>query len=74
MGAVGGLLYLMVAAVMYPNSKVQGLSHVNYQPLFIIVSGIMLAAVAVLLITIREPTLTAENRELEALHPEWNLS
>ena len=74
MGAVGGLIYLAVAAVLYPTSKVEGLAHVNYQPLFIIVSALMLMAVAVLLITIREPKLAAENRALEAEHPEWNLA
>ena len=73
MGAVGGLIYLAVAAVMYPNSKVAGLAHVNYQPLFIVVSGIMFVAVALLFITIKEPKLTRENRALEAEHPEWNL-
>ena len=41
MGAVGGILYLGVAAVLYPNSKTAGLDHVNYQPLFIVVSAIM---------------------------------
>ena len=74
MGAVGGMLYLAIAAVMYPTSKVKGLAHVNYQPLFIVVSLIMLVAVAVLFITIREPKLVAENRTLEAEHPEWNLA
>ena len=74
MGAVGGIIYLGVAAVLYPNSKVEGLAHVNYQPLFIIVSGLMLAAVVVLLLTIREPKLAAANRELESKHPEWNLA
>ena len=74
MGAVGGIIYLGVAAVMYPNSKVQGLAHVNYQPLFIVVSSIMFIAVAVLFLTIKEPKLTAENKALEAEHPEWNLS
>ena len=74
MGAVGGLIYLAVAALMYPNSKVAGLAHVNYQPLFIVVSGIMFVAVALLFITIREPELTSENRALEAEHPEWNLA
>ena len=74
MGAIGGLLYLIVAAVMYPNSKVQGLSHVNYQPLFIVVSAFMFIAVAVLFITIKEPKLRAENAALEAEHPEWNLA
>ena len=74
MGAVGGILYLAVAAVMYPNSKVQGLAHVNYQPLFLVVSAIMFIAVGVLFLTIKEPKLTAENRELEKQHPEWNLA
>jgi len=74
MGAVGGIIYLGVAAVMYPTSKVEGLAHVNYQPLFIVVSSIMFVAVAVLFITIKEPKLTAENKALEAAHPEWNLS
>ena len=74
MGAVGGIIYLGVAAVMYPNSKVQGLAHVNYQPLFIVVSSIMFIAVATLFLTIKEPKLTAENKALEAQHPEWNLS
>ena len=69
MGAVGGILYLAVAAVMYPNSKVQGLAHVNYQPLFLVVSAIMFVAVGVLFLTIKEPKLTAENRELEKQHP-----
>ena len=74
MGAVGGIIYLALAAVMYPNSKVEGLAHVNYQPLFVAVSVIMLAAIIVLFITIREPKLAAENRALEAEHPEWNLA
>ncbi len=74
MGAVGGMLYLGVTAVLYPTAKTQGLDHVDYQPLFIIVSLIMVAAVAVLLITIREPKLAEENRELEKQNPEWNLA
>lgn len=74
MGAVGGLLYLAVAAVMYPNSKVQGLSHVNYQPLFIVVASVMFISIAVLYLTIKEPKLAAENRALEAKHPEWDLA
>jgi len=74
MGAVGGIIYLGVAAVMYPTSKVKDLAHVNYQSLFLIVSGIMVIAVVVLLLTIREPKLSEENRELEKKHPEWNLA
>ena len=74
MGAVGGMLYLGVAAVLYPTDKVKNLVHVNHQPLFLVVSAIMAAAVAVLLLTIREPRLSAENQALEARHPEWNLA
>ena len=74
MGAVGGILYLGVAAVMYPNSKVLGLAHVNYQPLFLVVGGIMVAAVVILRFAVNEPKLAAENKALEAKHPEWNLA
>ena len=74
MGALGGVIYLGVAAVMYPNSKVAGLEHVNYQPLFIVVASIMFVAVAVLFLTVKEPKLVAEQRELEAKHPEWYLA
>lgn len=74
MGAVGGMIYLAIAAVLYPNSKVEGLSHVNYQPLFLVVSVIMVAAVAVMYFTIREPKLYAENQAYEAAHPELNLA
>ena len=74
MGAVGGIIYLGVAAVLYPNSKIEGLAHVNYQPLFWTVSAIMVAAVAILLLTIREPKLAAENAAYEAAHPEENLA
>ncbi len=74
MGAVGGIIYLAIAAVLYPNSKVLGLDHVNYQPLFIVVSLIMVASIVVMKLTINEPKLVAENQALEAEHPEWNLA
>lgn len=74
MGAVGGVLYLGVAAVLYPTSKVADLTHVNYQPLFLVVSAIMVIAIVTLLFTIREPELAAENKKLEQVHPEWNLA
>ena len=74
MGAVGGIIYLGVAAVMYPNSKVQGLEHVNYQPLFMVVSAIMFLSIALLFLTIKEPKLSAENQALEKQHPEWDLA
>ena len=74
MGAVGGIIYLAVAAVLYPNAKTAGLAHVNYQPLFLVVAAIMFVSVGVLFLTIKEPKLTEENRALERAHPEWNLA
>ena len=64
MGAVGGILYLALAAVLYPASrKVAG--HVDYQPLFIIVSLIMAVSVLVLALTVKEKRLSEENRALD---------
>lgn len=74
MGAIGGIIYLAVAAVMYPNARITGLAHVNYQPLFLVVSAVMLVSVAVLFLTVKEPRLAAETRALEAQHPEWDLT
>ncbi len=74
MGALGGMIYLAIAAVMYPNKKVAGLAHVDYQLLFVLVSAIMFLAVGILFLTVKEPRLTAENRALEEKHPEWNLA
>ena len=78
MGAVGGVFYLAFAAILYPNSKVKALEeagkHVDYQPLFLIVSAVMFLAVGILFLTIRERKLTEENQALEAQHPEWNLA
>ena len=74
MGAVGGIIYLAVAAVLYPNSKTVGVPHVNYQILFIVVSAIMFVSVGLLFLFIKEPQLVAENKALEEQHPEWNLA
>lgn len=74
MGAVGGIIYLALAAVMYPASKSAELAHVNYQPMFIAVSALMFVSVGVLFLTIKEPKLAAENRKYEDAHPEQNLT
>lgn len=74
MGAVGGIIYLAVAAILYPNSKTAGLAHINYQILFIVVSAIMFVSVGLLFLFVKEPQLVAENRRLEEQHPEWNLA
>lgn len=73
MGAVGGITYLLTAALLYPNSKTAGVQHVNYQPLFVAVSLLMAAAVAVLYFTTNEPKLAAAEKEYEAAHPEQQL-
>ena len=73
MGAVGGITYLLTAALLYPNSKTAGVQHVNYQPLFVAVSLLMAAAVVVLYFTTNEPKLAAAEKEYEAAHPEQQL-
>jgi len=74
MGAVGGIIYLALAAVLFPDSKTAGAAHVNYQILFLIVSLLMVGSVAVLFLTIKEPKLAAEEREYELAHPEQQLA
>ena len=73
MGAVGGIAYLIVAAVLYPNSRTAGAAHVNYQPLFVVVSVLMAVSVIVLYFTTNEPKLAAAEKEYEAEHPEQQL-
>ena len=74
MGAVGGIIYLAIAAFSYPNSRTQGLAHVDYQILFVFASAIMFIAIGLLYLIIKEPELVEENKKLEAEHPEWNLA
>jgi Na+/melibiose symporter-like transporter len=74
MGAMGGILYLGIAAVLYSKSRTSGLDHVDYLPLFVIVAGIMVVSVAVVFLTIREPAIEHDVAEYEAEHPEENLT
>ena len=74
MGALGGTIYLVVAAVLYPNAKTVGVEHVNYRILFVVVSSIMFVAVGLLFLFVKEPKLVEENRKLEEEHPEWTLT
>ena len=74
MGAVGGILYLGIAAVLYSKSRTSGLDHVDYLPLCVIVAGIMVVSVAVVVLTIREPAIEHDVAEYEAEHPEENLT
>lgn len=73
MGAVGGILYLIVTSVLYSAARTAGLVHVDYQPLFIIVQVTMIVAVIVLFLTIKEPKLVAQCQEYEKEHPEDDL-
>lgn len=74
MGALGGIFYLLISSVLYSKSRTEGLEHVNYFLLFLIVAGIMLAALCIVMITVDERKLSAEMEKIEAQHPEWNLA
>ncbi len=74
MGAAGGVIYLIITSVLYSSKKTDGLAHVNYFTLFVIVAGIMLVAVAVLLLTIRERKLELEIQAYDEEHREDNLT
>ncbi len=69
MGALGGILYLVIASVTL-NSKSE---HENYLPIFMIVAGIMILAVFIVMIAVDEVALGKEMRAYEEAHPEENL-
>ena len=73
MGAVGGIIYLGIASVLYNKGRTAGLDHVDYLPLFVIVAAIMVVSVAIVFLTVKEPKLEAEVAAYEAKHPEENL-
>ena len=54
MGAVGGVLALLVASVMYSTSRTAGKEHVDYFPLFAVVAGIMLVSLFVVVFLVDE--------------------
>ncbi len=88
MGAVGGLIYLALTAVLYSDKRIAqyytigqiagengiNVPVVDYTTLFAIVSAIMVAAIIILVITTKENKLVALNREYEKAHPEENLA
>lgn len=74
MGAAGGILYLIATFFLYPKSKTAGLEHINYQPIFGIVSGIMILALIILMVFVNEPKLRAKQAEYEKAHPEQDLT
>lgn len=74
MGAVGGIIYLLLTSVMYSKSRTEGLEHINYFPIFVIIAVVMVLSVAVLFLTIKEKRDIAEVKQYDAEHPEEDLS
>ena len=67
MGALGGIIYLIITTFLY---KTSGDVYVSYLPLFAIVGGIMLVALAIVMFFVNEPKLVAEQKKYEQAHPE----
>ncbi len=65
MGAVGGIIYLIIASVLYSQKRTEGLVHVNYLPLFLIVGAIMVLSMLIVVMTVDEKGLAAEVQETE---------
>lgn len=70
MGALGGVLYLLITTFLYTTKSD---TYISYFPLFAIVAGIMILAVVVLMTCVNEPKLVAKQMEYEKAHPEDNL-
>ncbi len=73
MGAVGGILYLLIASVLYSKNKTEGLAHVNYMTLFLVVAGIMIISLIVIVFLVDEVKLHNELEAYEEAHPEEDL-
>lgn len=69
MGAVGGIIYLILSAVLYKNAEERN----NYQLVFIIIAALMVLSVVLLCLFINEPKCVAEVKAYEDEHPEDNL-
>ncbi len=74
MGALGVIMYLIIATLLYSEKRTAGLTHVNYLLLFFIVAVIMLVSLAIVMLTVDEPKLSMEMKTYEAAHPEENLA
>ena len=74
MGALGGIAYLIIASVLYSSKRTEGMEHVDYMPLFMIVSGIMIIALCIVMFAVDEAMLSLEMKEYENAHPEENLA
>ena len=71
MGAVGGVTYLIITTFLY---RTKSDVYVSYLPLFAIVGGIMLLALAVVMFFVNEPKLVARQQKYEQAHPEDQLT
>ena len=71
MGAVGGILYLLITTFLY---HVKSETYVSFFPLFAIVAGIMAAALAVVMFFVNEPELVKKQQGYERKHPEDDLT
>lgn len=67
MGALGGIIYLIITTFLY---KTSADTYVSYLPIFAIIGGIMLVALLVLMLFVNEPKLALEQLEYEKSHPE----
>lgn len=74
MGALGGIIYLILAAVLYPASKTEKLEHVDYLPMFLVVAGIMIISLCIVMFAVDEVRLNAKMLDYEKEHPEENLA
>ena len=74
MGALGGIIYLVIAKIMYPTSRTQSAAHVDYLPLFLTIAGIMILSLIVVMFLVREVQWNAEMLAYEKAHPEENLA
>lgn len=69
MGAVGGIIYLIISAMMFTDKSARN----DYRAIFCIIAAIMVVSVVVLVLCINEPKCVLEVKEYEAAHPEDNL-
>lgn len=74
MGAVGGVIYLILTSVLYSAARTKGMEHINYFPVFAIVAGIMILALFIIMFFVNESKLVAEQAEYEKAHPEETLT
>ena len=70
MGALGGIIYLAIAKMLYPSSQTQQTEHVDYMPLFLVMAGIMILSLIVVMFFVNEVKWNAEMLAYENGHPE----